>query len=119
MVFLEKSRSDIGLAQIKSGICDILECLFVSFILEVKALLSGTASPAVLVYLMKAVCGAGEASAVPGSCQDLIKCSLDQSQAFRAGEPRCFLSQPREALQKGRGKKEKAASPINCCVLLC
>lgn len=81
------------------------------FILEVKALLSGAALPAVLVCVMKAVCGAGEASAVPGSCQDLIKCSLDQSQAFRAGEPQHFLSQGREAVQTGRGRKKRLLHP--------
>lgn len=74
-------------------------------------MLSGTALPAVLVYLMKAVCGAGEASAVPGSCQDLIKCSLDQSQAFRAREPQRFLLQQREAVQKGRGRKKRLLHP--------
>lgn len=68
------------------------------FILEVKALLSGAALPAVLVCLMKAVGGAGEAAAAPGSCQDLIKGRLDQSQAFKAGEPPRFLSQRREAV---------------------
>lgn len=47
-----------------------------------------------------------EAPAVPGSCQELVQRSLEQSQAFRAGEPQPFSPGQQRHFGKGGGQRQ-------------
>lgn len=88
------------------------------FILEVKALLSGAALPAVLVCLMKAVCGAQSRL----QCQGVARTSLSAawSKARHSGQGSLSAFSPSEERQFRKGGEErKDCFTHQTAVLLC